>query len=112
MTWDSESHTYIVGTGEVQGETVSYSVDGNDNAVKELRITNDSNFKITRSVHISNEKFNIDESNEEIAIGGSAVSNITIDPSKFSNFMNNSYTSVGTATINMSAAGDIKGLTS
>lgn len=111
LTWDPVNHVYTTGTGGVQSETVSYSVDTNDTATKTLSITNDSNFSIRRSVSIDNDKFTVAESNAAIATASSANSSITIDPTKFSGFDEYSYTSVGTAVISLTADGDIQSYT-
>lgn len=113
LTWDAEHHTYTTGTGGKQSETVSYTVDPNDNATKTLSITNDSNFPIRRSVSIleNDERFSVTETNATIAIGGSATSSVTIDPTKFSNFNEYNYTSVGTAAISLFADGNTQSYT-
>lgn len=113
LTWDAEHHTYTTGTGGKQSETVSYTVDPYDNATKTISITNDSNFPIIRSVTIleNDERFSVTETNATITIGGSATSSVTIDPTKFSNFNEYNYTSVGTAAISLFADGDIQSYT-
>ena len=111
LTWDPVEHVYTAGTGDVQSETVSYSIDPGDTATKTISITNDSNFPIRRSVSATNNKFTVTETDTAIAIGGSADSGITIDPTKFSGIEDYSYTSVGTAVIYLTADGSIQSYT-
>lgn len=114
VTWNPETHTYDVTNGDVDTVVSTYSVASEDTAAKTINVINNSNFAITsataapQSESACGATFSVTDPTEAIAIGANADTTITIDVSNMSGFNSAEFVSVGTATITLTATGEIQ----
>lgn len=116
ITWNPSTHTYDVTNGDIDNVVSTYSVASTDMVAKTINVANNSNFAITSATATAAPQsgdaygatFSVTDPTGAIAIGESADTTITIDVSHMSNFDSADYVSVGTATITLTATGEIQ----
>lgn len=114
ITWNPSTHTYDVTNGDVDTVVSTYSVASTDTAAKTVNVANNSNFDITsataapQSESACGATFSVTDPTGAIAIGANADTTIAIDVSHMSGFDSTDYVSVGTATITLTATGEIQ----
>ena len=116
VTWNPTTHTYDVTRGDDDHVNSTYSVASEDTAAKTINVENNSNFAITsatataapQSGSACGATFSVADPGEAIGIGANADTTITIDVSHMSGFDSTDYVSVGTATITLTATGEIQ----
>lgn len=116
ITWNPSTLTYDVTNGDIDTTTSTYSVASTDTADKTVNVANNSNFAITSATTTAapasgsayGATFSVTNPTGAIDIGGNANTTITINVSQMSGFDSTDYVSVGTATITLTATGDIQ----
>lgn len=115
VTWNSETHSYDVTRGDDDATLSTYTVAQGDTVDKTVNVKNDSNFAITSATEITYSEINnygatFTATNPEnpIAVNANANTTITIDTSGMAGFNSTDYVSVGSATITLTATGEIQ----
>lgn len=116
LTWDPSTHSYVKENDENYTVVDSYRLANNETADKTFNIHNDSNFAITSATTTTpvadnfGVTFTAEDPQGAIGINGDGVTTITIDISNMNNtnFASTEYVTLGTASIALTASGEIQ----